>query len=391
MTGPQQVIGGGRVVTPEGILDPGWVVVRNDVIESVHATAPQTATTAVTAGRPTTRRATDTAGCWLLPGFVDLHCHGGGGASYADGDTERLAAAVTAHRRHGTTTTLASLVSRPLPELIEQIGRLADLVDDGLLAGIHLEGPFISSARCGAHDAAVLCPPDRTAVARLLDAGRGTIRMVTIAPELEGGIDAVRQLSDAGVIAAIGHTDGDDARIRAAVDAGATVATHLFNQMPPLHHRDPGPVGALLDDDRVNVELICDLVLVHPTMVRIAARHAGPERTVLVTDAMAAAAYGDGRFMLGTLPVTVRKGRATVDGTGVLAASTLTLDAAVRNFVRDCGMTVRQAVAAASERPAHLLGQSGRIGAIQPGAAADFAVLDENLHLKRVMHQGRWI
>lgn len=381
MTPRRYVIGGGRVVTPDEVLDPGWVVVRNGVIETVGAVPPQAGSAP----------ATDIAGCWLVPGYVDLHCHGGGGASYTDSDTEQLATAVAAHRRHGTTTTLASLVSRPVPELIEQIKRLADLVDDGLLAGIHLEGPFLSAARCGAHDATVLRPPDRTAVARLLDAGRGSVRMVTIAPELEGGTDAIRQLTDAGVIAAIGHTDADEAQIRAAVDAGATVATHLFNQMRPLHHREPGPIGALLDDDRVAVELICDLVLVHPTMVRIAARYAGPERTVLVTDAMAAAAFGDGRFKLGTLPVTVHDGRATVDGSGALAASTLTMDAAVRNFVRDCRMTVPAAVAAASERPAQLLGRPGRIGAIRAGAVADLVVLDESLHPKRVMHQGKWL
>ncbi|NJQ00275.1 N-acetylglucosamine-6-phosphate deacetylase [Streptomyces zingiberis] len=375
------VIGGGRVVTPGTVLDPGWVVVRNGVIDTVGAAPPAAPAEPVT----------DLSGCWLVPGYVDLHCHGGGGASYTDGETERLATAVAAHRRHGTTTTLASLVSGPVPELIEQISRLAELVDDGLLAGIHLEGPFLSAARCGAHDAAVLRPPDRTSVARLLDAGRGSVRMVTVAPELDGGITAIRQLTDAGVIAAIGHTDANEAQIRAAVDAGATVATHMFNQMRPLHHRDPGPIGALLDDGRVAVELICDLVLVHPTMVRIAARYAGPERTVLVTDAMAAAAFGDGRFTLGTLPVTVHRGRATVDGSGALAASTLTMEAAVRNFVRDCRMSVPAAVAAASERPAQLLGQSGRIGAIRGGAVADLIVLDENLRLTRVMHHGTWI
>lgn len=384
------MIGGGRIVTPDKVLDPGWVVVRNGVIEAVDCVPPDTDTGPTTACRPTTEPLTDIAGCRLLPGFVDLHCHGGGGASYVDGKTEQLAA-VAAHRRRGTTTTMASLVSRPVPELIAQISRLADLVDDGLLAGIHLEGPFLSTARCGAHDAAVLCPPDCTTVGRLLDAGRGTIRMVTLAPELEGGIDAVRQITDAGAIAAIGHTDSDEAQVRAAVDAGATVATHMFNQMRPLHHRDPGPIGALLDDDRVSLELICDLILVHPTMVRIAARHAGPERTVLVTDAMSAAAFGDDIFRLGTLPVTVREGRATVDTTGALAASTLTLDTAVCNFVRACGMTVSQAATAPSERPARLLGRFGQIGAIRPGAMADFVVLDIDLRLKRVMHQGRWI
>ena len=194
--------------------------------------------------------------------------------------------AVDAHTAHGTTTMLASLVTRPVPVLVEQVATLADLVTDGLIAGIHLEGPFLSAARCGAHDPGLLRPPDPVSVDALLAAGRGTIRMVTVAPELEGAVPAVKRLVDAGVIAAIGHTDALAEDVVPAVDAGATVATHLFNGMRPLHHREPGPIGVLLDDERVTVELICDLVHLHPTIVRLAARHAGVGRTVLITDAI---------------------------------------------------------------------------------------------------------
>ncbi|HEX4701659.1 MAG TPA: N-acetylglucosamine-6-phosphate deacetylase, partial [Pseudonocardiaceae bacterium] len=337
-TSTSTVLQGGRIVTPTGVLEHGWLSVRDGIIDQVGTRPPDANGT-----EPATKRGAyvvDLAGRWVLPGFVDIHCHGGGGASYTETNPERLATAVAAHRRHGTTTSLASLVSSPIPTLVNQVAMLAELVDDDQFAGIHLEGPFISAARCGAHDPAVLRAPDRDSVTALLAAGKGAIRMVTLAPELDGGVEAVRRFVDAGVIVAIGHTDATLAQVLPAVDAGATVATHLFNGMRPLHHREPGPIGALLDDERVTVELICDLVHLHPTVVRIAARHAGPQRTVLVTDAMAAAGVGDGVYQVGALRVTVRDGVPTLDGGGALAASTLTLDAAVRNFVQTCGMSI---------------------------------------------------
>ncbi|HEX3781099.1 MAG TPA: N-acetylglucosamine-6-phosphate deacetylase [Pseudonocardiaceae bacterium] len=384
------VLRGGRIATEDGIVEDGWVTVAEDgIIASVGRGLPEAPATGDT-------EEIDLAGSWLVPGFVDIHCHGGGGASYTEVAPDRVEAAALAHRKHGTTTTMASLVSRPIPVLLEQVSALAELAADGLVAGIHLEGPFISAARCGAHDPAVLTPPDLQSVRKLLAAGAGQIRMVTLAPELDGAVDAVREFTEAGVIVALGHTDATEAQVRPAVDAGATVATHLFNGMRPLHHREPGPIGALLDDERVTVELICDLVHLHPTAVRLAARHAGTERTVLVTDAMAAAGVGDGVYEVGGLRVTVRDGVPTLDGAGSLAASTLTLDKAVRNFVSSCRMTMSEAVAAVSTRPARLLGLAGPgvkapIGVIAPGAVADLVVIDEQLRANRVMHRGSWV
>ena len=382
------VLRGGRVATGDGVLHDGWVEVADDgTIATLGIGTPEV---------PAGTDIVDLAGSWLVPGFVDIHCHGGGGASYTEVAPDRVEAAALAHRKHGTTTTMASLVSRPIPILVDQVKALADVAKDGLVAGIHLEGPFISAARCGAHDPAVLTNPDLDSVRKLLDAGDGQIRMVTIAPELDGAIDAVREFAEAGVIVAIGHTDATEAQVRPAVDAGATVATHLFNGMRPLHHREPGPIGALLDDERVTVELICDLVHLHPTAVRLAARHAGAGRTVLVTDAMAAAGVGDGVYEVGGLRVTVRDGVPTLDGAGSLAASTLTLDKAVRNVIQSCNLTMEEAVAAVSTRPAQLLGLAGPgvkrpIGIIEPGAAADLVVIDEQLRTTRVLHNGTWV
>jgi N-acetylglucosamine-6-phosphate deacetylase len=381
MTG--HLITGGRVVTPDGVLDPGWVLVEEGTIGALGAgTAPDTTPV---------RDEVDASGGWVVPGFIDIHCHGGGGESFTSQDPELVRRAVLAHRRHGTTTLLASLVSRPVPELCRQVAELSDLVGDGLLAGIHLEGPFLSAARCGAHDPSILRPPDPDSVAALLAAGKGTIRMVTIAPELDGALHAVKRLVSAGVLAAIGHTDAVEEEVLPAIDAGASVATHLFNGMRPLHHREPGPIGTLLDDERVTVELICDLVHVHPSVLRMAARHAGTERTVLITDAIAAAGVGDGVYDVGGLAVTVTDGVPTLSGGASLAGSTLTMDAAFRNLVRGCGLSVREAVAATATQPAELLGLSKVTGRLAAGFTADLVVLDESLRPTAVMHQGSWV
>ncbi|WP_167109098.1 N-acetylglucosamine-6-phosphate deacetylase [Amycolatopsis granulosa] len=370
---------GGRLALPEGLVDDGWLVVTGGTIAGIGT------------GTPPPGERVDVGGAYVVPGFVDAHCHGGGGGSFSSGDPKEIVTAIKAHRRHGTTTMLASLVSDPVRALVDQMAVLRELVTDGELAGIHLEGPFIAASRCGAHDPAVLREPDTATVDALLRAGHGAVRMVTLAPELPGGVRAVRQLAEAGVIAAIGHTDGTEEQIRPAIDAGATVATHLFNGMRPLHHREPGPIGVLLDDERITVELICDLVHVHPTVLRIAARYAGRGRTTLITDAMSATDAADGRYHLGRLEVDVRDGVATLADTGSLAGSTLTMDAAFRNLVRGAGLSVPDAVRATSGRPAELLGLDDRLGSLRTGLAADLVVLDADLRPARVLRQGTWI
>jgi N-acetylglucosamine-6-phosphate deacetylase len=371
------VLTGGLIVTDE--VADGWVAVSGGLIAEVGT------------GPPPPGEQVDVDGALVVPGFVDIHNHGGGGGSFSSTDPAAALSAVRTHRRHGTTTLLASLVSDPVPVLRSQIAALRELVDDGELAGIHLEGPFISKARCGAHDPAALREPDSATVAALLAAGGGAVRMVTLAPELPGGVKAVRQLAEAGVIAALGHTDGVEEQIRPALDAGATVATHLFNGMRPLHHREPGPIGVLLEDPRVTVELICDLVHLHPTIVRLAAKHAGRGRTVLITDAMSATGAPDGSYVLGRLKVDVRDGVATLARNGSLAGSTLTMDVAFRNLVLGAGLDLLDAVHATSGKPAELLGISDRVGALRPGLSADLVVLDADLRPSRVLRRGEWV
>ncbi|WP_062305113.1 N-acetylglucosamine-6-phosphate deacetylase [Demequina subtropica] len=261
--------------------------------------------------------------------WTDIHCHGGGGHAFG-GTVEGTLAALAAHRSHGTGRVVASLVSAPLAETARAAAviREAMAADAGLL-GIHLEGPFLAPSRKGAHDPSALALPTREAVMGLLEACDGTLRQITMAPELPGAIEAIGILVDHGVVVAVGHTECGAGEARAAFDAGATLITHGFNAMAPITGRDPGPLGAALDDPRVAIEVIADGIHVAPSNIATLFR-AAPGRIVLVTDAMAAAASSPGRYSLGGLDVDVTvDGRAVLAGTQTLAGSTLTLDRAV--------------------------------------------------------------
>ena len=252
----------------------------------------------------------------MLPGFVDMHVHGGGGASFTEGPADDARRAAEFHRGHGSTTIVASLVTAPLADLEARAAMLAGLAGQGVIAGIHLEGPFLSTARCGAQDPRHMLAPDVAAFERLHAAAAGHLRVITIAPELPGAAGLIKAAARAGVTAAVGHTDATADITSAAVDAGATHATHLFNGMRPLHHREPGPAGALLDRDEVTCEVIADGVHLHDTVIRLAARAAGPGRLVLITDAMAAAGMPDGSYRLGSMRVDVAGGVARLAGGG---------------------------------------------------------------------------
>lgn len=368
----QTVVAADTLVTGGKVLTPGCVTIVGRTITTVSDVVPDHVDVRVP---------------HLVPGFVDIHTHGGGGATVVGADHEAVARFAAIHRRHGTTTICASLVSAHPEPLLADVAALAELVQDGLIAGTHLEGPWISPVMKGAHDPTALRPPSPDEVDAVLAAARGTVHMVTLAPELEHGMDAMRRFGDAGVLAAIGHTDADWAQTRAAIDGGSVVTTHLFNQMRPIHHREPGPMPALMADPRMHVELIADGVHVHPSVMAMARRAVPPERIVLVTDAMAAAGQGDGHHMLGDLAVTVSDRVARLDKTEALAGSTLTMDRAVRLVVRECGFSLSDAVQAASVTPARLLRRDD-IGSIEVGKDADLVALDADLGLQQVWHKG---
>jgi N-acetylglucosamine-6-phosphate deacetylase len=379
------ILDGVEIVTGTGVVSDGCIAVDGDTIVAVGPNA-------ACAGPPEREgEIIHLADHWVLPGFVDLHCHGGGGGSYAVGDAESALRAHEFHRSRGTTTSMASMVTTSVERLSRDIAVMAELVEEGLLAGIHLEGPFISSARCGAHDPALLRDPDLDVLHSLVRAGRGTVRMVTLAPELEGGIDAVRYLTDGGVTAAVGHTDAEHATAGEAFDAGASVATHLFNAMRPIHHREPGPITAALERDHVTVELINDGLHLHPAIVRGVFHLVGPHRVALITDAISAAGMSDGPVDLGPMRVQVESGVARLADSGVIAGSTLTLDAALRRAVQDDGLSIVDVSTALSGAPARVLGLDDRIGTLAPGKQADLVVLDANLDVAGVMVRGQWV
>jgi len=327
---------------------------------------------------------------WLVPGYIDVHVHGGGGAQCNTSETDEVAAVARFHARHGTTALLATTAPAPMEELCAALAAIARCPEPNLL-GAHLEGPFLSRARPGAMDPSLFLEPDSSRLGRLLEAGAGTVRLMTLAPELPGALELIEQLVRAGVVASIGHTDATDAQVRAAVRAGAAAATHLCNAMPPFHHRRPGPVGAVLDLEEVSCELICDGVHVDPVAVRLFHRAKGASGIRLVTDAMAAAGMPEGSYRLGGRTVTVTGGRAVLTGSDAIAGSTLTMEAAVQNAVRFLGIPVEEAVLMSSTNSARLLGLDGSKGAIAPGLDADLLVLDELLAVEAVMLSGRWV
>jgi N-acetylglucosamine-6-phosphate deacetylase len=377
---PARLLAGGRVVTPEGVRTDAWVHVDGDTIASVDAGHP-----AVDAP------VFDLEGAWLLPGLIDLHMHGGGGHSVAD-SREAMEGAVAFHRRHGTTATLVSLMTAPVDDLCEQLGWAAALVRRGPVRaghvlGSHLEGPFLSPRRSGAQNPAHMLDPDQAVLDRLVAAADGALRMVTLAPELDGAAALIASLRGQGVIVAMGHSDASYEQAHAAIRAGANHATHLFNAMPSLHHRAPGLVGAALEAG-IACELINDGLHVHPAVVGLVTRMISCP--VLVTDAIDASGVGDGTFVLGGQEVRVHEGEARLTSTESLAGSMLTMSEAVRRAVRDSGLSIEQAAAAAAANPARVLGLERSIGSIAPGRRADLVVLDDDLQVTAVMAGGGW-
>jgi len=335
--------------------------------------------------------ATNRAGADIIvPGFVDMHCHGGGGHTFTQGDAADAAAAAAFHLRHGTTTMLASLVSSPFELMRAATAAFRPLVADGTIAGIHFEGPYLSGARCGAQNPAFLRDPSLTELTTLVELSAGAIRLVTIAPELPGALEAIRYLTGNGVVAALGHTDATYEQTLAGVAAGGTVGTHVFNGMAPPHHRRPGPVFALLGTPPVVCELIADGFHLHPGSLAFAAHATGPDRAALITDAMDAAGMPDGRYELGGQEVEVTDRVARLVRDGSIAGSTLTMDLALRNAVA-AGIALPDAVAMASTTPARALGLDDQVGALEAGLRADLVVLSPELEVKRVLRAGEWI
>ncbi|MGV1006301.1 MAG: N-acetylglucosamine-6-phosphate deacetylase [Candidatus Nanopelagicales bacterium] len=371
------IIAGPALVTPTAVEPAGWLEFADDKIVAMGSGVPP---------RPAD---VQIKGGYLAPGLVDIHTHGGGGATVVGADPAAVETFARAHLKHGTTTICASLVSGYFGSLAHDVAALAEMTESGLIGGSHLEGPWISPKYKGAHDPATLRDPDPAEVAKLIEIGRGTISMVTLAPEWEHGIDAVRRFVDAGAIAAIGHTDASYERTQEAIAAGATCSTHLYNAMRPLNHREPGPIAALTEAPTVFNELILDGVHVHAGSAALAVR-AAQGRFLMVTDAMSAAAGQDGDYMLGDLAVKVVDGVARLVDGGAIAGSTLTMDKAVQFAISQVGLKPLVALAAATSTPAAMLGRTD-IGRLAPGLRADLIHMDDDFNLTAVWKNGRTV
>ena len=386
----------GRLVTRHGVVEHGLVVVAGAQTRYAGAPTPPTEAPAGEAG-PDSEVVEAPPDGFVLPGLVDVHVHGGGGASFNGADPASVGRAAAHHRGRGTTSVVASIVTDRPEAMLAAVSTAAEAAGQGEVAGIHVEGPFLSRARCGAQDPRALRLPDPGLARELLAAGRGHLRVMTIAPELPGADDLARLLLEHEVVPAVGHTEADHDRVRGMLAATREalgrpgLVTHLFNGMPALHHRDGGPVagalGAAATGD-ARVELIADGVHVADHMVRTVFDLLGPERVILVTDAMAAAGMPDGTYDLGPQRVVVRDGVARLGEGAPLAGGTSDLLAAVRRCVRT-GVDLVAAVAAATVNPARSLGLDA--GVLAPGGRADLVVTDADLRPVRVMRGGAWV
>jgi len=378
------ILAADRLLTPAGELTPGWLSLSGGRIEAVGAGRP-----------PADRPLIDLRDRICAPGFLDLHVHGGAGAQVnadcAAAAREAVGRIAAFHLAHGTTALLPTTVSDTPERTLATVAGVAAAVDDAGAArvlGVHLEGPWLAPERAGAQDRTALRAIDAGEVERLLQAAQGRLRIVTLAPELPGAEQLIERLVAARVIVSIGHTEADYEVAKRAVKLGARHFTHLFNAMPPLSHRRPGPVGVALTETGVAVELIADGHHVHPAMLSIAFDQA--EQAILITDASAAAGLPEGgAARLGRLEVVVAGGAVTLAADrSTLAGSALTMDAAVRTLVERTDVDLAEALQAASTTPADAIGRPD-LGRLQAGAAADLVVLDGDLEVAATLVDGR--
>jgi len=325
----------------------------------------------------------------LAPGLFDIHIHGGAGLDLMRASASDLPRLGKFLASHGVTGYFPTTVAAPLDTTYTALGHLADAIEfaekmpagasDGAQArplGIHLEGPFLSHKRRGVHPPENLLEPTLGIFDKLWQAARGHVRMMTIAPEIPGAMEVIPEAARRGVCVSIGHSDAEMPIAREAVAAGARHATHTFNAMRPLDHRDPGIIGEVLSDDRITADLIADGIHVAPPVVKLFLQAKGPERAVLITDAISATGMPDGRYQLGPIEVDVKQGKCTSNGS--LAGSVLTMDRAVRNVTQFSNWSLRDAVRAASLNPARAVGMTENFGLLAPGCRADFTVLSPN-------------
>jgi N-acetylglucosamine-6-phosphate deacetylase len=366
------------------LIDDPVVTVEDGLIASISASESGQKPS------PTATEVRDFPGAMLAPAFFDVHIHGAAGHDLMEATPEALATVGRFLASHGTGSYLATTVTAPVDATLGSLERLAKLIDhpekidaangNGHRAarpvGIHLEGPFLSQAKCGAQPREYLLAPDIAVFDRFFEAAGGHVRLITLAPELPGAAELAAHATTRGVRVSMGHSDATSAETRAVIAAGAVSATHTFNAMRALNHQEPGILGVVLTEDALYAELICDGIHSTREMSKLFWRAKGPDRGILITDAMSATGMPDGEYLLGNFPVQVANGRAMIHG--VLAGSVLTLDRALSNFVEFAGAPLKNALRMLTANPATMTGFADQVGALAAGRPADMVALEDN-------------
>lgn len=383
MMNEKTVIVNAKIVTEQGVIEGGALVLSGGKIESVGpAPAPGS-----------TDHVIDAQGAWALPGFIDVHVHGGYGADWMDGNAEAFDTITRFHGGHGTTSIVATTMTAPKDHLSRVLAAVHEYRSQPMpyaqVVGVHLEGPFINVKYKGAQNPAYIVPPQPDWLKEWTAAFPGLIRQLSLAPETEGALGLIAWAREQGINVAAAHTDATYDQIVTAADAGLNQAVHTFNAMTPLHHRNPGTAGAVMTDDRIAAEVIADGHHVHPAGIEMLIRAKGPRGVILITDAMAAAGMPDGEYDLGGLSVIMQDGVARLRDSGNLAGSTLTMIDAFRFVVRKAGVSVADASRMASLNPARQIGVDRVTGSLAPGKQADVLLLDAGLGLRRVWIKGQ--
>lgn len=373
------LIRGGTLVLPDRLLEGNLLIREGKIAQLGRFSFPKRA------------EVLDAKYHYVSPGFIDIHVNGGGGRAFMECTEDAFKVAIGFHTRHGTTGLLPTAVAAPLEELRAFLGLVKECRDrDPRVIGAHLNGPFVSPKRAGAIRPEYILPPSAETFRSLVRGFEGVIKIVTLAPEIEGASELIAAVRELGAIPSLGHSDATYEETLEAMAQGIRHFTHIFNAMRDLNHHEPGPVGAVLESPDLTVELIADGVHVHPVLIRLLVRIKGSDSICLVTDAIAAAGQPDGRYRLGDTDVIVREGIArTPEGT--LAGSTLTMNRALRNLVKFTGLPLHEAVKMASLTPAKLLRLEGRKGSLEPGKDADIAVFDEDFNVHYTILGGKLV